>query len=162
MSNAFSRTAAMPKFAEDACILDENPTWSACPAIPPEAPTDRGSQGSQRSSTRAVLTPLVLSVVAACMQSPEAKRADLIRGEASTKVDAIKDRAAGEAAPLDREADSLRYQEKVAGGYEGKRLGLQADALETQAKRIREQASEQGKAVNLAADARIVETLRGR
>ena len=74
---------------------------------------------------------------------------------ASNQAKAIANKAELQAAPLDQQADALSNQAKQAGGYTGKRLEVKADALQQEAKLIREQADKQGDAIKEAADARI-------
>lgn len=91
----------------------------------------------------------------ACSQSPQDKQVDAIRSQAKNEAAAIKARGDAQAIPLDQQSEALSLKAKQAGGYEGKRLNVQARASKEQAKLIRQQAEQQSGAVKEAADARI-------
>lgn len=101
------------------------------------------------------LLPIIMT--AACTQSPEEKQSEQIRASAAKQADALKDRARTQARPLDQKADALHAQAKQVGGYGGKRLTVEADALKKEASLVREQADRQADAVKEAADARVKE-----
>lgn len=98
---------------------------------------------------------IVCLLTTACTQSPEDKQAGEVRSQAAQQAANLKDRAEGQARPLDQQASALANEAKAAGGYEGKRLDVQAHALKEQAKLIRQQADEQSAAIKEGADARI-------
>ena len=108
-----------------------------------------------RCFVRVVLLFAVCLVIEACTQSPETKQAHQIRSQADQQASAIKSRADSQAAPLEKQATALGAEAKKVGGYEGKRLDVQAHALKEEAKLIRKQADEQSAAIKEAADARI-------
>jgi phage-related minor tail protein len=101
-----------------------------------------------------VLAPLLL-LAAACSQSPQAKQIDQIEDQADEQADAIVDAARQRAEPLETRATQLREQARQAGGFDGKRLEVEAEASEKQAGLIRDQAREQAQAVKAAANAKV-------
>ena len=60
-----------------------------------------------------------------------------------------------QAKPLDDPARSLRDQAKQAGGFDARRLEIEAEGLEKQAELIRDQAEERAEAVTAAANAKV-------
>src|SRR5690349_9858032 len=113
-------------------------------------------QRQQEVAMRSIaLFTLALAAAGCAQKSPEQQQLDQIRSDASNQAKAIENQAELQAAPLDQQAEALSNQAKQAGGYTGKRLEVKADALEKEAKLIREQADKQGDAIKEAADARI-------
>jgi len=106
---------------------------------------------------RAIAPLLALALLAACSRSPQQQQIDAIRTEADQRADAIEEEGGNQAAPLKQQETTLREQAKQAGGYDGKRLTIQAEAAEAQADLLRQQARDRSEAVRAAATAKVKE-----
>jgi hypothetical protein len=106
---------------------------------------------------RSLLPLAALALLAACSQSqtPQEKQIESIRADADKRADAIEDAADRKAGPLDEQAKALRDQAKQAGGFDSRRLEIEAESLEKQADLIRDQAEEQAEAVMASANAKV-------
>lgn len=102
--------------------------------------------------------PLVAaSLLAACSQAqtPQEKQIESIRADAKERAERIEEAADRRADPLDDQAKALRERAKQTGGYDARRLEIQADSLAKQADLVRDQAEDQAESVMATAKAKV-------
>ncbi|GAA4033224.1 hypothetical protein GCM10022281_11260 [Sphingomonas rosea] len=97
---------------------------------------------------------VALLLLAACQRTPQEQQIHDIKAQADERADAVEQAADGRADPMDAQAKALREQAKQVGGYDGKRLEVQADALEKEADLTRAQGNDRGDAIRAEADAK--------